>query len=108
MHANERRDALELGSSGPIALQIKELIEGQKSLQKELHQMRTQVGADSQELEILRQQNYESPVESPQWHMDCRHHEQFISPLAVQQQQQQQRQQQHGHFQHHQQHENSE
>jgi len=85
----------------------KELIEGQKSLQKEIHLMRTQVGADSHELEILRQaqQSCENPSESLQCHMDGHPYETCNMLPAIQQQQQQQ---QHDLFQHCQQYENGE
>jgi hypothetical protein len=92
-HANQQKDMFELGSKseGPLELQLKALIEGQKSLQKELQEMRNKVGADTHELEVLRQaqQTCENPPPEPlPHHMDCQPHEHCNSPLAIQQQQQ--------------------
>jgi len=104
-HAKECKDVL------PVELQLKALIEGQKSLQKEIHLMRTQVGTDSHELELLRQaqQPCENPSEFLQHHIDGQPYEPCNSPLAIQQeQQQQQQQQQHDLLQHYQQYEKCE
>jgi len=109
-HANECKDVLELASrnESSIELQLKALIEGQKFLQKEIHLIRSQVGADNHELEFLRhaQQTCENPSESLQHHLDGQPHDACNSPLEIQQEQQQQ--QQHNLLQHYRQYENGE